>query len=158
MLFPLSLLLSPSFLSSFLPSYSLPFPLPSLISILPPFSFPILYSLPSFPPLLSPSPPVPSQHERDTQLKQRVAEAVEKVKRQAAEEKQRLVVEANTKLRDSVSAARSEIESRVAQTQALAVQEALKEANAQSSSKEVYKHVLITGVLSIAWQFDTVCL
>ena len=62
---------------------------------------------------------------------------MEKVKRQAAEEKQRLVLEANTKLRDSVSAARTEIESRAVQTQALAVQEALKEANTQSSSKEV---------------------
>ena len=70
-------------------------------------------------------------------IKQRVSEALEKAKRQSAEEKQRLIVEANAKLRDTVTAARSEIEGRMAQAQALAVQEALKEANAQSSSKEV---------------------
>ena len=70
-------------------------------------------------------------------IKQRVNEAVDKVKRQSAEEKQRVVLEANAKLRDAVSAARCDIEGRMAQTQALAVQEALKEANAQSNSKEV---------------------
>lgn len=76
-------------------------------------------------------------------IKQRVSEAVEKAKRQSTEEKQRLVLEANSKLRDAVTAARSEIEGRMAQAQALAIQEALKEANAQSSSKEVstYCHV-----------------
>ena len=70
-------------------------------------------------------------------MKQRVSEAVDKIKRQSTEEKQRLVLEANAKLRESVSATRSEIEGRMAQAQALAVQEALKEANAQNSSKEV---------------------
>ena len=76
-------------------------------------------------------------------IKQRVSEAVEKAKRQSTEEKQRLILEANTKLRDAVTAARSEIEGRLAQAQALAVQEALKESNAQSSSKEVstYFHI-----------------
>ena len=70
-------------------------------------------------------------------IKQRVGEAVDKVKRQYTEEKQRLVLEANAKLRDAVSAARNELEGRLAQSQALAVQEALKEANSQSNSKEV---------------------
>ena len=72
-------------------------------------------------------------------IKQRVSEAVDKVKRQFAEDKQRLVLEANNKLRETVAAARNELESRMAQTQSLAVQEALKEANAQSNSKEVSK-------------------
>ena len=76
-------------------------------------------------------------------IKQRVSEAVEKVKRQSAEEKQRLVLEANTKLRDAVSAARSELEGRMAQAQALAVQEALKEANTQGSSKEVSSYYIV---------------
>lgn len=70
-------------------------------------------------------------------IKQRVSEAVDKVKRQYTDEKQRLVLEANAKLRDAVSNARSELEGRMTQTHAIAVQEALKEANAQSSSKEV---------------------
>ena len=62
---------------------------------------------------------------------------MEKVKRQSSEEKQRLILEANSKLREAVSTARNELEGRMAQTQALAVQEALKDANAQSTSKEV---------------------
>ena len=86
-------------------------------------------------------------------VKQRVSEAVEKIKRQSAEEKQRLVLETNTKLRDAVSAARSELEGRMAQAQALAVQEALKEANTQSSSKEVSSYyiviILYCGILTM---------
>lgn len=83
-------------------------------------------------------------------IKQRVSEAVDKVKRQSAEEKQRIVVEANTKLRDAVSAARNEIEGHMAQAQALAVQEALKEANVQNSSKEVS--------MSLSWTYMYVCM
>ena len=75
-------------------------------------------------------------------IKQRVSEAVDKVKRQFTEDKQRLVLEANNKLRETVAAARNELESRMAQAQSLAVQEALKEANAQSNSKEVSKKVI----------------
>ncbi len=77
------------------------------------------------------------QVDHDHLIQQRVAEAVEKTRRQAGEERQRLLLEANKQVRDAVATVRLEMEQKLQQAQATAVQEALKEAHAQSSSKEV---------------------
>ena len=74
--------------------------------------------------------------ERDTIIQQRVNDAVDKIKHQSMEEKQRMLMEASKQLREAVAGVKAEMEGKMQQTQALAVQEALKEANAQSSSKE----------------------
>lgn len=66
-----------------------------------------------------------------------MAEAVEKTRRQASEERQRLLVEAHQQVRDAVAAVRAEIEQKMQQAQSGAIQEALKEANVQTNSKEV---------------------
>jgi F0F1-type ATP synthase membrane subunit b/b' len=66
-----------------------------------------------------------------------VSDAVEKIQMQATEEKQRLLVDASKQMRDAVSAAKNELENKYQQAQSLAVQEALKENNSQSTSKEV---------------------
>ncbi len=52
---------------------------------------------------------------------------------QANDEKQRLLIDASKQMRDAVAGVKAEFQ----QAQAMAVQEALKECNAQSSSKEV---------------------
>ena len=62
---------------------------------------------------------------------------MDKYKAQATEEKQRLLLEASKQLRDAVAGVREEMDGKLRQAQALAVQEALKDANIQSSSKEV---------------------
>ena len=64
-------------------------------------------------------------------------EAADKIKLQSNEEKQRLLVDASKQMRDAVSSVKAEMESKFQQAQAVAVQEALKENNTQSSSKEV---------------------
>ena len=75
--------------------------------------------------------------ERDSIIQQRVGDAVEKLKVQSNEEKQRMMLEASKQLREAVASVKAEMEGKIQQTQAIAVQEALKEANTQSSSKEV---------------------
>ena len=77
------------------------------------------------------------QVEKEGIIKQRVNEAVEKIKRQSTEEKQRLLLEASKQLRDAVATVKAEVEGKMQQAQAMAVQEALKEANIQTNSKEV---------------------
>ena len=77
------------------------------------------------------------QLDRDNIVQQRVSEAVEKYKLQMTEEKQRLLLEASKQLRDAVSSVKEEMEGKVRQAQSLAMQEAMKEVNTQSSSKEV---------------------
>lgn len=62
---------------------------------------------------------------------------MEKYKLQMTEEKQRLLLEASKQLRDAVAGVKDEMESKVRQAQSMAMQEALKEVNMQSSSKEV---------------------
>lgn len=62
---------------------------------------------------------------------------MESIKHQANEEKQRLLIEASKQLREAVASVKLEVEGKMQQTQNLAVQEALKEANMQSSSKDV---------------------
>ena len=66
-----------------------------------------------------------------------VSEAVEKVRQQNAEEKQQMLLEANRRVQEAVATVRSEMEANIAKAQTVAVQEALKEANVQISSKEV---------------------
>lgn len=78
------------------------------------------------------------QLERDSVIKQRVTEAVDKYKIQAMDEKQQLLLEASKQLQETVSNVKVEMEGKLQQTQALAVQETLKEVNAQSSSSEVW--------------------
>ncbi len=75
--------------------------------------------------------------ERDSIAQQRINEAVDKIKRQSTEEKQRLLIEASKQLRDAVATVKVEMEGKIQQAQAMAVQEALKETNMQSTSKEV---------------------
>lgn len=77
------------------------------------------------------------QLDRENIIQQRVGEAVEKYKLQMTEEKQRLLLEASKQLRDAVAGVKEEMEGKVRQAQAMAMQEALKEVNMQSSSKEV---------------------
>ena len=62
---------------------------------------------------------------------------MDKMKRQAAEDKQNLMQEAGKQMRDAVATVRADMESHIAQAQAMGVKEALKESNFQSSSKEV---------------------
>ena len=64
-------------------------------------------------------------------------DAVDKIKLQSTEEKQRMLMEASKQLREAVAGVKAEMEGKIQQTQAIAVQEALKESNIQSSSKEV---------------------
>ena len=66
-----------------------------------------------------------------------MSEAADKMKMKATEEKQRVLVDASKQLRDTVASVKAELEGKLQQAQALAVQEALKECNTQSSSKEV---------------------
>lgn len=66
-----------------------------------------------------------------------MGEAVEKYKLQMTEEKQCLLLEASKQLRDAVASVKEEMEGKVRQAQAMAMQEAIKEVNMQSSSKEV---------------------
>ena len=81
--------------------------------------------------------------DQDLIIQQRVLEAVEKAKRQAKEERQRLLMDANKQMRDAVASMRAEVEQKMQQSQNLAIQEALKEANAQTSSKEVCMNVIL---------------
>ena len=66
-----------------------------------------------------------------------MTESVEKIKKQFSDEKQYLLLEASKQLRETVDQVRTEMEGRITQAQALAVQEALKESNVQNDSKEV---------------------
>ena len=70
-------------------------------------------------------------------MKLRVHEAVDKVKQRAEEEKQLLLAETRKQMREAAATVRSEIENRVKATQASTIQDAVKEANKQSNSKEV---------------------
>ena len=79
----------------------------------------------------------PPQLDVENVVQQHVKEALDKARKQATEEKNRLLVDASKQLRDTVATVKSEIEGRMAQTQTFAVQEALKEANLQTNSKEV---------------------
>ncbi len=72
-------------------------------------------------------------------------DAVDKIKLQSTEEKQRMLIEASKQLREAVASVKVEMEGKMQQTQAIAVQEALKEANVQSSSKEVCACVCVVG-------------
>ena len=69
--------------------------------------------------------------ERDSD--HRVAEAMEKFRQGEAEERQKILAEANKHLVETVNAVHAEMEGRVAQ----AVEEAMKQANIQNSTKEV---------------------
>jgi len=95
---------------------------------------------PSLLPFILPIPSSPLlpfiQVDHDHIIQQRVAEAVEKTRRQASEERQRLLIEANKQVRDAVAAVRAEMEQKFQQAQSTAIQEAL---NNQSNSKEVGK-------------------
>ncbi len=82
-------------------------------------------------------PPPILQSELEAVFQRRVHEAVEKVRKQTSEEKQRILIDASKQLRDTVAQVRGEMEGRIAQAQTLAVREALKENNMQSNSKEV---------------------
>ena len=86
------------------------------------------------------------QVDQDMVTQQRVSESLEKMRRQFSDERQRLVVEANKQMRESVSSARLEVESKMKQAQATALQDALREANVQTTSKEVW--IAIPSVLS----------
>lgn len=86
--------------------------------------------------------PSSSQHDRESIIQQRVNEAADKIQLQSNEEKQRLLVDASKQMRDAVSAAKNEMEKKFQQAQSLAIQEALKENNIQSSSKEVWCLIL----------------
>lgn len=81
-------------------------------------------------------------------VQQHVKEALDKARKQATEEKNRLLLEASKQLRDTVATVKSEVEGRMAQAQTFAIQEALKEANTQTNSKEV----CCCCVLSVAHQ------
>ena len=70
-------------------------------------------------------------------IKQRVHDAVDKVKQRGEEEKQLLLTETRKQMREAAATVRSEIETRVKATQATTIQDAVKEANKQSNSKEV---------------------
>eukprot|EP00731_Ephydatia_muelleri_P027011 Em0018g1111a len=78
-----------------------------------------------------------SEQERKEELEkeadQRVVEAVEKFRLGAAEERQKLLAEANKHMVETVNAVRTEMEGRMAQ----AVEEALKQANVQNNAKEM---------------------
>ncbi|CAI8032908.1 Protein CBFA2T2 [Geodia barretti] len=78
-----------------------------------------------------------SDLERREQEQQKIAEATEKARRHWQEQKIHLQREAARKLKETVAQVRGEMEQKMAQAQSMAVQEALKEANAQSNSKEV---------------------
>ena len=71
--------------------------------------------------------------ELEKEADQRVVEAVEKFRLGAAEERQKLLAEANKHMVETVNAVRTEMEGRMAQ----AVEEALKQANVQNNAKEV---------------------
>ena len=70
-------------------------------------------------------------------MERRISEAVEKVRLAAADERQKLLSEASKQMIETVNSVHSEMEGRITQAQALAVEEALKQANAQSNTKEV---------------------
>lgn len=76
------------------------------------------------------------EHDLEGVIQQRLADAMDKMKRQAAEDKQNLMQEAGKQMRDAVATVRADMESHIAQAQAMGVKEALKESNFQSSSKE----------------------
>ena len=63
------------------------------------------------------------------------------MRRQNAEEKQTLLLEASKQMHESIAAAKSELEEKMARTQTTAVQEALRDANLQSTSKEVGRNM-----------------
>ena len=86
--------------------------------------------------------------ERDCLIQQRVNEAIEKVKRQNMDEKQRLLMESSKQLMEAVANVKAEMEGKIQQAQALAVQEALKEASMQTKSKEVCSLSLSPSFLS----------
>ena len=85
-------------------------------------------------------------------IQQRVNEAADKIKAQSNEEKQRLLMDASKQMRDAVAGVKAEMESKFQQAQAVAVQEALKENNTQSSSKEVRVTVGALGVCAVLWR------
>lgn len=82
------------------------------------------------------------QMDSENIIKQRVHEAVDKVKQRAEEEKQLLLAETRKQMREATATVRSEIENRVKASQASAIQDAVKEANKQSNSKEVRPQTL----------------
>lgn len=77
------------------------------------------------------------------------------VRRQCAEEKQHLLVEASKQMRESVATVKTEMEGRIAQAQAIAVQEAIKEVNTQSNSKEV--SIVVSPHILHHWHCTIAC-
>lgn len=81
-----------------------------------------------------------TQMDVDNLIQQHVKEALDKARKQATEEKNRLLLDASKQLRETVATVKSEVETRMAQQQSFAIQEAIKEANVQTNSKEVCMH------------------
>ena len=78
-----------------------------------------------------------SQLDQESIINVRVADAVDKVKQRAEEDKQSVLMETRKQIREAVTNVRTEMETRMTTASTAAVQEAIKEAHKQSSSKEV---------------------
>ncbi len=81
-----------------------------------------------------------SQLDQESIISVRVADAVDKVKQRAEEDKQAVLMETRKQIREAVNNVRTEMETRITTTSTSAVQDAIKEAHKQSSSKEVSTH------------------